>query len=548
MTRREDGEPAAVAERTRQLGRATGESWDVVVVGGGIVGAGVLLDAVGRGLSAVLVEQGDIASGTSSRSSRLIHGGLRYLEQFRFGLVREALRERSRLLWLAPHLVRLEPVLFPFSGPPILARGFYGSGLLLYDLLGARHDGGPARHLAKRETLEWAPSLRAERVRGGIVYHDGVEDDARLALAVTRTALAGGGLAVTRVRATGVVEDAGRVAGVRVRDVIGGGEGVVRARHVIDATGVWAAVPDHPLGGPGTRVLPSRGAHILLPRERLRSRSGLTVRMDGRVLFLVPWLEHWIVGTTDAPDRGSPDRPAATAAEVDQLLRAVNRAFDAGVTRGDVVGTYAGLRPLIAPTHGGSTARVSREHRVTTERNGLVRVSGGKYTTYRVMARDAVDRVVAVDGRRTPSATDRIRLTGAQDRDGLDALAADLTGNGTALDSRVAGAIVARHGTEARDVVALGVAEGLLAPIAGTAAIEAEVVWAVRCELALSIDDVLARRLRLAQVQPDRGASIAPRLAELMGAELGWDEARRAQEVSDYLELAKREYGIPEAV
>jgi glycerol-3-phosphate dehydrogenase len=544
VTPRGGGRPVVLAERARHLATATDEAWDVVVVGGGIVGAGVLLDAASRGLRAVLVEQEDIASGTSSRSSRLIHGGLRYLEQFRFGLVREALRERSRLLWLAPHLVRLEPVLFPFSGPPLLARGFYGSGLLFYDLLGARRDGGLAGHLSRQETLAWAPSLRPARVRGGIVYHDGVEDDARYALAVTRTAVGRGAVALTRVRATGLVEDAGRVGGLRIRDLLDDTDGVIRARHVVDATGVWAATAEHPLGGVGTRMLPSRGAHLVIPRPRLASRSGVTVRMDGRVLFLIPWQEHWIVGTTDTPDHGAPDHPSATAAEVDELLLAVNRAFDSGVTRDDVVGTYAGLRPLIAPVNGGSTTRASREHRVSVERNGLIRVSGGKYTTYRVMARDAGDRVVDADDRRAPSTTGDIRLTGAADRAVLDSLTADLAARFD-LDRVTADGLVGRHGTEASDVLALGIAEGRLTPLGDTGTIEAEVAWAARHELALSIDDVLARRLRLAHVLPDRGASIAPRVAALLGSELGWDDARQERDVSAYLGRADREYGVP---
>ena len=533
-------------QRAADLAALADERYDLVIVGGGIVGAGALLDAASRGMKVALVEQDDIASGTSSRSSRLIHGGLRYLEQLRFGLVREALAERSRLLRLAPHLVRLEPLLFPLYGWPVVQRVFYGSGILLYDLLGSRLDGGFARHLSRKETLDWAPDLRRPGLQGSIVYHDGVEDDARYALAVVRTALGMGARAVTRVRATGVLERDGRADGIRASDLVGGGEFEVRADAVLDATGVWVAEAGAPLGS-GARVRPSKGAHIVVRRERIRSRTGLTIRIPGRVVFLVPWPGHWLIGTTDDDFHGPPDRPSADAADIEQILRTVNDTLDVNLGRDDIVGTYAGLRPLAVGGATGPTAKASREHRVTREANGIVRIIGGKYTTYRVMGRDAVDAVLGREGALArPSATEELRLVGAADRADLDRLATDLVRAGFEPD--VAARLVDRHGTEADKVVALGLSQGLGGRLgAGVDAVEAEVAWAVRRELALSVDDVLARRTRLAQELPDRGAAIAPRVAAIMGTPLGWDAARQATEVATYLAGARREYGVPEA-
>lgn len=531
--------------RARDLATLVGETWDVVVVGGGIVGAGALLDAVSRGMRAALVEGDDIAVGTSSRSSRLIHGGLRYLEQFRFGLVREALAERSRLLRIAPHLVRLEPLLFPVYGLPYVTKTFYDTGLTLYDVLGARFDGGWHRRLSVAETLDHVPALRRQDLRGGLLYHDGVEDDARYTLAVVRTATGAGAVAVTRVRATGVraVDDGAKA--LVARDALTGLDLEIRTRAVVDATGAWAAEPGHPFGAGTTRLLPSRGAHLIVPRERIPARTGVTIRVPGRVVFLVPWPEHWLIGTTDAPFDGPPGRVTAAGWEVDELLRTVNAALEVDLRRGDVVGTYAGLRPLVARSDR-STVKASREHRVTLEREGVVRISGGKYTTYRVMARDTIDAVLGpVEAVRRPSDTAERHLVGAAERPALERIAADLA-TIPAIEPAVAARLVDRHGTEALAVVALGAELDLLRPLHdGSQQLEAEVAWAARHEHALSLDDVLARRTRIAMGLRDRGASIAPRVAAILGAELGWGENRQALEVESYLRSAHREFDVP---
>ncbi len=542
---------ATLRRRAIDLARLANTHWDVVIVGGGIVGAGALLDAASRGMTAALVEQEDIAVGTSSRSSRLIHGGLRYLEQLHIPLVRESLAERGRLLRNAPHLVSLEPQLFPVYGLPFIHKAFYDAGLTLYDILGARHDGGWHRRLGQAETLEIAPPLRRRGLRGGLFYHDGMEDDARFTLAVLRTALAThpATLAVTRARATGVDADpGGKIHALSLRDRVADVDLEVRTRAVIDATGVWAAAPDHPFASPSMPVLPSRGAHLVVPRERIRISAGLTIRVPGRVVFLIPWPDHWLIGTTDAPFDGSPDRPSASGDEVDQLLATVNGTLDVDLRRDDVVGTFAGLRPLIAPS-GGSTVKASREHRVTVESNGVVRIAGGKYTTYRLMARDVIDAVLGRDAARAmPSGTAELSLIGAAHPPQLDRIATELAAipEVAAAHPEAAARLVARHGTEAPAVAALGAELDLVRPLVpGRPFLEAEVAWAVRNELASSVDDVMSRRLRLSPELGERRSAVAPRVAAIMATELGWDEARCERERDAYLVSAAEEYGVP---
>ncbi len=515
-----------LAVRGADLERLAGETWDVLIVGGGIVGSGALLDAASRGLRAALIEQDDVAVGTSSRSSRLIHGGLRYLEQFHVGLVREALHERARLLELAPHLVRLESFLFPLYGRPVVTRSFFQAGLTMYDLLGSAKSGGRHHHLGVEQAIEMAPGLRREGLQGAMLYHDGMEDDARYTLAVLRTAREEGGLAVTRVRATAALRDGDRIAGATVRDELSGATFDVRAATVLDATGVWGSKPDRPFGSDKAtfNVLPSRGSHLVVPRERIPAKTGLTIRVPGKVCFLVPWPRHWVIGTTDDPFTGPVDRPSATGADVDRILAAVDGAFDLGITRDDVVGTFAGLRPLIAPSGASSTVKVSREHRVAVEGRGLVRISGGKYTTYRLMARDAIDAVLGDDAKDRPSGTAEMPIIGAASVAQLDALAARLAAE-PGVGAEAARSLVDRHGTQAADVLALGRERDLVRQLTPEHPfLEAEVVWAVEHELALSLDDILARRMRLAQTVRDRGAAVAPRVAALAGEVLGWDE------------------------
>ncbi|RKY16361.1 MAG: glycerol-3-phosphate dehydrogenase [Planctomycetota bacterium] len=533
-------------EREAALKRLADEEWDIVVIGGGIVGSGVLLDATSRGLKAALIEQDDLAVGTSSRSSRLIHGGLRYLEDLRLHLVREALLERSRLMRLAPHLVRLERFLFPVYGWPLFSRAFMGAGLTLYDLLGAARDGGRAHHLGSDAVAELVPSIRREGLRGGVTYSDGVEDDARYSITVARTAVDQGATAVTRTRVTDLLTaDDGRVIGVKATDLLGDAELEVRANKVIDATGVWLGHPEARLGGSTMKLAPSRGTHLVFERDRLPLKAGMTLKIPGRVLFLIPYPGAWIVGTTDEADDGAPDRPVPTLDEVDQILENVNHVLDVDLKREDAVGAFTGLRPLVG-VPGGDTARVSREHTIHREDSGLVRASGGKYTTYRLMARDAVDVALEDRGESIPrSRTADLELLGAAPREELDRLVSELATSSGIGNDRVR-SLVDRHGTQARDVLDLGRQLDLLRPLADDVLqLEVEVAWAVSHEMALSLDDVLSRRMRLSTARRDRGAGVAPRAARIMGDQLGWDTERQAAEVETYLASAHREFDVP---
>jgi glycerol-3-phosphate dehydrogenase len=537
-----------VERREADLRRLADESWDLLVVGGGIVGAGALLDAASRGLKVALIEQDDIAAGTSSRSSRLIHGGLRYLRQLDVTLVWEALHERARLLELAPHLIRLESFLFPLYGLPVVTRAFYQTGMTMYDVLGSAMSGGRHRPLSKAETLEYAPDLVRRHLRGGLLYHDGMEDDARYTVAVVRTALAEGGgaaVAATRVRATAPLRDGGRIAGATVTELVSGRSFEVRAAAVLDATGAWGSVPERPFGNGALNVLPARGSHLVIERSKIPAQGGMTLQVPGRVAFLVPWPRHWVIGTTDRPYHGPVDRVAAGNEEVDELLGTLNGALDLKITRDDLVGTFAGLRPLVAPSNAASSVKVSREHKVAKEAPGLVRVSGGKYTTYRVMARDAVDAVLGAGARIRPSRTAELRILGAAPRPELDAMAGRLARD-EGIDTEAAQSLVDRHGTEAPEVIRRGRKADLLGPVRdGFPYVEAEIAWAVEEELALSLDDVLSRRLRLSQELRDRGESIALRVASIAGDVLGWDVTRQGHEVDAFLEQAHREYDVP---
>ena len=545
--------PTPLERRAADLARLVDTTWDVLIVGGGVVGAGALLDAASRGLTAALIEQDDVAAGTSSRSSRLIHGGLRYLEQIHLPLVREALAERRRLLRNAPHLVSLEPQLFPVYGFPFLHKAFYDAGLTLYDFLGARHDGGWHRRLDVDGALAIWPSLQRRGLRGGLLYHDGVEDDARFALAVLRTALAHEAqpIALTRIRASGLTsggDSRGALPIVRATDLLGGGELEVRTRSVVDATGVWAAEPGHPFASPSMRLLPSRGAHLVVPRERIPATAGLTIRVPGKVVFFIPWPDHWLVGTTDAPYQGPPGHVAASAAEVDELLATVNATLDVDLTRADVVGTYAGLRPLIAPSSG-STVKASREHRITAEADGVVRVAGGKYTTYRVMASDVIDAALGRDvARARPSETADLPVISAADTASRERIVTELgslDGLGE-VHPEAAARLAQRHGTEAPAVAALAQELGLLRPLVpGRPFLEAEVAWAVRRELALSLDDVLSRRLRLSPELGEQRLGVASRVAAIMSRELGWDQVECERQRDAYVASASREYAVP---
>ncbi|HET9141838.1 glycerol-3-phosphate dehydrogenase/oxidase [Actinophytocola sp.] len=531
------------AYRDAALHSLAHNEFDVVVVGGGVVGAGAALDAAARGLSVALVEARDWAAGTSSRSSKLIHGGLRYLEQRDFGLVREALKERSLLLHrLAPHLVRPVPFLFPLRHKG-WERAYIGAGVALYDSIGGARALPVHRHLSHRKALELAPALRPESLTGAIRYYDAQVDDARLTMMIARTAAQHGATVCTRVRATGLLRDGRAVVGVRVRDIPGGHEHLVRARRVISATGVWT--DDDWALDPGEapfHIQMSKGVHILVPRERLRLNTGLIMRTEKSVLLVIPWSRYWIIGTTDTPWPFDRDRPAATQADLDYLLGHVNEMLRDPLSEQDVVGVYAGLRPLLSG-RSAETTKLSREHAVAEPVPGFFVVAGGKYTTYRVMAADVVDAAAAGLGAAVaPSLTRHLPIHGAvgyrelwRDRSALAA--------GVGLPVPTVERLLGRYGSAVGDLVEMIRQDrSLAAPLAGADGyLAAEIVYAVTHEGALDLDDVLSRRTRIAIEYPDRGLDAAVEVAGLVGGRLGWDRAARAAAVEAYREQTAAE-------
>jgi glycerol-3-phosphate dehydrogenase len=506
-------------------------------VGGGVVGAGAALDAASRGLSVALVEARDWAAGTSSRSSKLVHGGLRYLEQRDFALVREALRERRLLLHhLAPHLVRPVPFLFPLTHPG-WERAYVGAGVALYDSIGGARALPMHRHLSRGRALELAPSLRPDALTGAIRYHDAQVDDARLTMTLARTAAQHGATVLTRAEARGLLRDSGRVVGARVHDVRSGVTHAVRARRVIGATGVWTGG----LGSAPFTIRMSKGVHVLVPRSLIRLGTGLVTRTEKSVLFVIPWGRFWLVGTTDTPWQGDPDRPAATRGDVDYLLAHANALLREPLRIEDVVGVYAGLRPLLAAAGTSETTKLSREHAVAQPEPGHVIVAGGKLTTYRVMAADVVDVAARGLGRAVaPSLTRHLPLIGAVGHHELWADRADLA-HRAGLPVSTVERLLGRYGSEITDLLALMADDPELASPLGGGYLAAEAVYAVTHEGALDLDDVLARRTRIAIEYADGGAGVAARAAELVGEHLGWDASSRRAAVAAYREQARAE-------
>ncbi|TJY71426.1 glycerol-3-phosphate dehydrogenase/oxidase [Arthrobacter sp. CAU 1506] len=524
-----------------------GAELDVLIVGGGVVGAGAALDAVTRGLDVGIVEARDWASGTSSRSSKLIHGGLRYLEMLDFALVREALQERGLLLErIAPHLVRPVPFLYPLT-KRFVERPYVGAGVALYDALAVASGRGRGvpfhKHLSQRGTHRAAPSLKKDAMVGSIRYYDAQVDDARLVVNLVRTAAAFGAHAVNRLAVIDFLREGERVVGARVRNQEDGSEFNIRAKQVVNATGVWTDETQAMVTERGQlSVRASKGIHLVVPRDRFQSTVGLILRTEKSVLFVIPWGRHWIIGTTDTDWDLDKAHPAASSRDIDYLLDHVNQVLQRPLTREDVEGVYAGLRPLLAGEND-STAKLSREHVVAHPVPGLVVVAGGKYTTYRVMARDAVDEAArALDERVPPSCTDTIPLLGAS---GFKAAwnkrsrTADRTGIHVARVEH----LLNRFGSMAGDVLDIITERPELAePLPGADDyLAAEVVYATTHEGARHIHDVLTRRTRISIEAWDRGVSAAPVVAQLMAPILGWSEEQVEREVKHYLARVEAE-------
>ena len=531
------------ASRARSIAYLRDHDVDVIVIGGGVVGSGAALDAAARGLSVALVEQRDLASGTSSRSSRLAHGGLRYLEQREFSLVHEALTERGLLLdRLAPHLVRPIPFLFPVGRR--WERPYVASGVRLYDALSRIGSYGGSmprpKSLNVDEAKALAPDLDAGEIAGAVSFHDAQIDDARNTVAVARTAASFGAHILTRARVTSLLRDAERVTGVRVEDELTGESFDIRARVVIAAAGVWTdeVLRMVDIDAP-ERVQQSKGVHLVVRGDAIRSTTAIIARTPASVLFLLPWGANWIVGTTDTarePSESLAD-PVATEEEVDYLLGQANRWLARPLRREDVIDTYAGYRPLVAEESAEATTQVSREHMVFHPVPGLVAIAGGKYTTYRVMAADAVDAAVADldDEAVAESSTSDIPLVGAV---GFTDLWADRASLAERWDLPVETVerLLRRHGSRVSEVFdALAADPALREPLPPEGRhLAAEAVVAVTHQGALDLEDVLVRRLRLTPESPDHGLAAAAAVAPLIAPHLGWDEGRVASEIAAY--------------
>ncbi|MFI7589821.1 glycerol-3-phosphate dehydrogenase/oxidase [Spongisporangium articulatum] len=517
----------------------SGGELDVLVIGGGVVGAGAALDAVTRGLRTGIVEARDWASGTSSRSSKLIHGGLRYLEMFDFGLVREALQERGLLLnRLAPHLVR--PVKFLYPLQAAWERPYVGSGIALYDAMAAssRYGAGLPRHkhLTRRGALREAPALRKDSLTGAVQYWDAQVDDARHTMTVVRTAVGYGALAANRVRVVGFDRVGERVSGAHVVDLETGREFTVRAKQVINATGVWTDDIQAMADTRGQfRVRASKGVHLVVPRDRLPLQTGLILRTEKSVLFVIPWGRHWIVGTTDTEWDLDKSHPAASASDIEYILQHVNSVLASPLRHEDVEGVYAGLRPLLAG-ESESTSKLSREHVVAHPVPGLVVVAGGKYTTYRVMAADAVDEAArGLDARVPDSCTADVPLAGAEGFKPLWNQRHELARASGLHVARIEH-LLRRYGSLVDEVLTLVTDDpGLADPVPGADDyLLAEIPYAVLFEGARHLDDVLARRTRISIEAWDRGLAAAPAAARLMAPLLGWSQAQVDREIEHY--------------
>lgn len=519
---------------------------DVLVVGGGIVGVGTALDAVSRGLSTGLIEQRDLASGTSSRSSKLVHGGLRYLEMFDFGLVREALEERGlHLTRLSPHLVK--PVAFLYPLHHSVERPYVGAGLVLYDALAmiGKYDMGVPKHkhLFRKQVARIAPDLNTDKLAGAVRYYDGQVDDARWVTAIARTAASYGAHIATRTRVTGFVREAGRVVGVRAMDLETDREFEVRAKSVVNAAGVWTDEIQEMVGGRGSmNVQASKGVHLVVPRDRIRSEAGFISKTEKSVLFVIPWGRHWLIGTTDTPWDLDKAHPAASKADIDYILGHVNTLLRDPLDHDDVEGVYAGLRPLLVG-ESESTSKISREHTVVTPVPGLVMIAGGKLTTYRVMARDAVDAAVpSIGGSVRDSITHRVPLAGANGFETRTNQRVSLARRSGLHVARI-DHLLGRYGGLIDELLDLIAARPELGePLHGAEDyLAAEVVYAVTHEGARHLDDVLTRRLRVSIETFDRGVVAAEPTAALMAPELGWDAEAKAKEVDHYLRRVEAE-------
>ncbi len=522
--------------------------FDVLVIGGGINGVGIALDAASRGLKVALVEAADFASGTSSKSSKLIHGGLRYLEQYDFKLVREALNERELMVsTLSPHLVKPVSFLYPLQ-EKLKERTYVGAGMALYDALRGFKRALPwHKHLTQKKISEIAPSLRLDVVTGGYQYFDAQVDDARHTMTIARTAAKYGAVITTRTRCEELIKNGKAVIGAKVKDLENDEIIEVRAKTTIMAAGVWTD-PLHEKfalkGGYGVRM--SKGAHIVVPGDAIKSQTGVILKTDISVLFIIPWGDKWIVGTTDTEYDQSREEPLATAEDVTYIINQANRVLEPKLRRDQVVGVFAGLRPLVSTDPDSPTTKLSREHVVDSPAKGFVSIAGGKYTTYRVMAEDAVNEAINHLRRLVPdSETETLAIIGAE---GYSVLMNQIPrlANSFGISEKTVAHLLNRYGSLIDEVLAPAAEnKELLKPISKELDyIAAEIVYAATHEGARSVDDVLSRRTRIAFEAKDQGLGLAEKVADLIAPYLGWNKTQKNASIKEYEQLVERQNQI----
>ena len=532
-------------QRESAISQLATEQFDILVIGGGVNGVGAALDAASRGLKVALIEAQDIAAGTSSRSSKLIHGGLRYLEQYDFKLVREALHERELMVsTLCPHLVKPVGFLFPLT-EKLKERTYVGAGLALYDALRGFQRSLPwHKHLSQRQINEIAPSLRHDLVTGAIKYFDAQVDDARHTMAVARTAARHGALIATQVSAESLIREGKRVVGVNALDLASGKKIAIKAGATVMCAGVWSDQLHEQFElTPGYNVTMSKGAHIVVPGSAIKSDAGIIIKTPVSVLFLIPWGDKWIVGTTDTPYEGDRAEPFATQEDVQYILDQANRVLKPKLRAKDIIGVYAGLRPLVANKKSATTTKLSREHTVDRPAPGFVSIAGGKYTTYRVMAEDVIDRAVLELRRVTKdSVTEKLPLVGA---DGYFALEQQkeriALENGLTVETVTH--LLNRHGSLISEILMIIKEQPKLAKRLDSDLpyIQAEIIYAVSHEGAQSVDDVISRRTRLSFEATNHAVHLAEEVAALIAPVLGWSAKDRKASIAQYLEMVARE-------
>lgn len=511
-------------KREEMIARLRGEAgpWDVLVIGGGATGLGVAVDAASRGYRTVLVEQHDFAKATSSRATKLVHGGVRYLEQGNVGLVLEALRERGRILRNAPHLAHDLEFLIPAY--KAWHRPYYGLGMRVYGLMAGRYGIAPAEDLNRDEALGHIPTLRKSGLRGGVLYHDGQFDDARMALALAQTAADHGAAVVNYVRVEALLKEGDRVQGARVRDEETGTEFDIRAQAVVNATGVFTdSVRRMDDPGAAPMVLAAQGAHLVFDHKFLPGDTALMVPKtdDGRVMFAIPWLGRLVVGTTDEETPNVTAEPRALPEEIEFMLRHAGKYLDPAPKREDIKAVFAGLRPLVKPQGSAKSSAISRDHTIAVSTSGLVTITGGKWTTYRRMAEDTVDRAVQVGGLDArPCMTRELKLHASV---------------GGEADGRLRG-----YGSDARGVRSIEQTDAALAePLHGALPVTgAQIAWAARAEMAQTVEDALARRTRCLFLDARAAIEMAPAAAAILARELGRDAAWETAQVQAFTELA----------